>query len=231
MGKKYNPNTVKWVTVSDSKDKTGRKSRVSTTTGSKATNASTGSALPRKATPMNINSISSGGGGGNKGKDSGKGKDSRSGRGKDSTADKKYDEVAYDIVEGTLKVTKADMGLKCREGVNLSGIGSVYSTIWYISEVTISLNATSMSQTLKLHRDSIGAKVKTVAQENRAEEVKKKETPKKTYTVVRGDCLYRIAQKQLGNASRWKEIYSLNKGVIGSNPNLIYPGQVYTLPD
>lgn len=52
----------------------------------------------------------------------------------------------------------------------------------------------------------------------------------KTYTVKKGDCLWNIAKKFLGSGSRYTEIYNLNKGVIGSNPNLIYPGQVLTLP-
>ncbi|MEY8357079.1 LysM peptidoglycan-binding domain-containing protein [Lachnospiraceae bacterium 54-53] len=51
----------------------------------------------------------------------------------------------------------------------------------------------------------------------------------KTYTVVKGDSLWAIAKKQLGNGSRWQEIYNLNKDKI-SNPNLIYPGQVLNLP-
>lgn len=52
----------------------------------------------------------------------------------------------------------------------------------------------------------------------------------KTYTVVRGDCLWNITKKYTGNGSRWKELYDLNKTTIGSNPNLIKPGQVLTLP-
>ncbi len=51
----------------------------------------------------------------------------------------------------------------------------------------------------------------------------------KAYTVVKGDSLWAIAKKQLGNGSRWQEIYSLNKDKI-SNPILIYPGQVFSLP-
>jgi len=51
----------------------------------------------------------------------------------------------------------------------------------------------------------------------------------KAYTVVKGDSLWAIAKKLLGNGSRWQEIYSLNKDKI-SNPNLIYPGQVFSLP-
>lgn len=57
------------------------------------------------------------------------------------------------------------------------------------------------------------------------------ETPKKTtYTVKSGDSLWAIAKKLLGNGSRYTEIYSLNKSIIGSNPNLIYPGQTFTIP-
>lgn len=52
----------------------------------------------------------------------------------------------------------------------------------------------------------------------------------KTYTVVRGDCLWNITKKFTGNGSRWRELYNINTGVIGSNPNLIYPNQVLTLP-
>lgn len=51
-----------------------------------------------------------------------------------------------------------------------------------------------------------------------------------TYTVVRGDCLWNIAKKFYGNGSKYTVIYNANKGVIGGNPNLIYPGQVLTIP-
>lgn len=51
-----------------------------------------------------------------------------------------------------------------------------------------------------------------------------------SYTVVKGDCLSSIARRYYGNASRWPVIYEANKSVIGGNPNLIYPGQVLTIP-
>lgn len=51
--------------------------------------------------------------------------------------------------------------------------------------------------------------------------------PKK-YTVVKGDNLSAIAKKF--GLSGWKELYEVNKGVIGGNPNLIYPGQKLTIP-
>lgn len=48
-----------------------------------------------------------------------------------------------------------------------------------------------------------------------------------TYTIVKGDCLYNIAKRQLGNASKWPDIASLN-GIKA--PYTIYPGQVLKLP-
>ena len=39
-----------------------------------------------------------------------------------------------------------------------------------------------------------------------------------------------IAKKYYGNGAQYTKIYNANKGVIGGNPNLIYPGQVLTIP-
>lgn len=58
----------------------------------------------------------------------------------------------------------------------------------------------------------------------------KKKKKRKTYVVKRGDNLWNIAKKYYGNGSQWKKIYNQNKKVIGSNPNLIYPGQKYVIP-
>lgn len=52
----------------------------------------------------------------------------------------------------------------------------------------------------------------------------------KTYTVVKGDCLWYIAKRFYGKGGEWPKIYSVNKAIIGGNPNLIYPGQVFTIP-
>jgi len=48
-----------------------------------------------------------------------------------------------------------------------------------------------------------------------------------TYTVASGDSLSRIAQQ---HGTTWQELYELNKGTIGPDPNLIRPGQVLNLP-
>ena len=51
-----------------------------------------------------------------------------------------------------------------------------------------------------------------------------------TYTVVSGDCLWNIAKRIYGNGADYTKIYEANKEIIGGNPNLIYPGQVFTIP-
>jgi nucleoid-associated protein YgaU len=56
------------------------------------------------------------------------------------------------------------------------------------------------------------------------------ETKTKTYTVDSGDSLSAIAEQELGDANRWREIYELNKDVIGENPDLIQPGMELKLP-
>ncbi|WP_294215528.1 phage tail protein [Pseudobutyrivibrio sp.] len=56
-----------------------------------------------------------------------------------------------------------------------------------------------------------------------------KATTSDTYTVVKGDCLWNIAKKYYGKGSQYTKIYNANKSII-KNPNLIYPGQVLTIP-
>jgi nucleoid-associated protein YgaU len=50
------------------------------------------------------------------------------------------------------------------------------------------------------------------------------------YIVRRGDTLSDIARSQLGKASRWPEIFALNRDVI-ANPDRLIPDQVLVLPN
>ena len=50
-----------------------------------------------------------------------------------------------------------------------------------------------------------------------------------TYTVKKGDTLWGIAKKYLGNGAKYTLIYNANKDKI-KNPNLIYVGQTLTIP-
>lgn len=57
-------------------------------------------------------------------------------------------------------------------------------------------------------------------------------TPESTtsYTIKSGDCLWNIAKDQLGNATKWSDIYKMNEGILGANPDLIRPGTTIQLP-
>ena len=46
----------------------------------------------------------------------------------------------------------------------------------------------------------------------------------KRYTVKKGDCLWDIAETQLGDGMRWSGIYEANKALIGDDPDLLYVG-------
>jgi nucleoid-associated protein YgaU len=45
-----------------------------------------------------------------------------------------------------------------------------------------------------------------------------------TYTIKQGETLSIIARDHLGDVSKWREIYQLNKNTLAS-PDIIYPGQ------
>lgn len=96
---------------------------------------------------------------------------------------------------------------------------------------------------LKKNEDAKKAEVDKKAAEEKASAEKKaaekaaaekaqagKKASQATYTVQKGDSLSAIAARTLGDANRWREIYDLNRDVVGGNPNLIYPGQVLKLP-
>ena len=50
-----------------------------------------------------------------------------------------------------------------------------------------------------------------------------------TYTVKKGDCLWKIAKRFYGNGASYKKIFNANRDKI-SNPNKIQIGQVLTIP-
>ena len=52
---------------------------------------------------------------------------------------------------------------------------------------------------------------------------------RKTYTVKAGDTLSKIAQTELGDLNRWREIWDLNRERV-ANANLIYPRLVLIMP-
>ena len=53
-----------------------------------------------------------------------------------------------------------------------------------------------------------------------------------TYTVMAGDTLGRIASywEVYNDRGQWKRIYDANRGAIGSDPNVLQPGTVLSIP-
>lgn len=81
--------------------------------------------------------------------------------------------------------------------------------------VNISFNMERPKASIEPQREAIASPAPATAQ---------------TYTVVKGDCLWNIAKRFYGNGSKYSIIYNANRSVVGGNPNLIYPGQVLTIP-
>jgi nucleoid-associated protein YgaU len=52
----------------------------------------------------------------------------------------------------------------------------------------------------------------------------------RSYTVQKGDSLSKIAKREYGDAQQWRRIYEANRDLI-QNPDLIYPGQVFRIPE
>ena len=51
----------------------------------------------------------------------------------------------------------------------------------------------------------------------------------RSYVVVKGDSLSKIAQREYGDAKQWTRIFEANRDII-TDPDLIHPGQELRLP-
>jgi uncharacterized protein YidB (DUF937 family) len=56
------------------------------------------------------------------------------------------------------------------------------------------------------------------------------EAPTRSYEVVAGDSLSKIAKRFYGDANKWRRIFEANRDQI-KNPDLIHPGQVLRIPE
>ena len=81
------------------------------------------------------------------------------------------------------------------------------------------------TKTATVEQSAAGEQTVTVEQEREASTA----PAAKTYTVKKGDTLWAIAARFYGKGSEYAKIYEANGDKI-SNPSLIYPGQVLTLP-
>jgi nucleoid-associated protein YgaU len=54
--------------------------------------------------------------------------------------------------------------------------------------------------------------------------------PTKTYTVVAGDSLWKIAQNELGNGALFKKLIEANPDILEDEHSVIHPGDVLVIP-
>lgn len=99
------------------------------------------------------------------------------------------------------------------------GTGDVYYDLTLKEYRAVEIKKTKLKKTKKKKTTKKKSKPKRPAA--------KKKT--KTYIVKSGDCLWNIAKRFYGNGAQYTKIYNANRGKI-KNPNLIYPGQVLTIP-
>lgn len=112
-----------------------------------------------------------------------------------------------------------DVYLQNFSGTPTGGYGDINYSIALIQAKDISISAVSAESPLPapLNNKAVTAERTTPKQDT-------------TYTVKSGDSLWKIAQQLYGKGSDYTKLYEANKGMVGSNPNLIYPGQVLTIP-
>lgn len=99
---------------------------------------------------------------------------------------------------------------------------SIYYSIEFTKAITITVATTSAKKQTTTQRSS-------------------KTSSQKKHTVKSGDCLWNIAKKYYGDATKWPKIYNANKSTIESaakkhgkkssdNGHWIYPGTVLQIP-
>lgn len=137
---------------------------------------------------------------------------------------------------GTVKARRELMASRC---ISISGMGTMNGD-YYLDKVTTKIGGTGASvQSFEAHRVGYRMDNAKVLIDEKPENVESGSGGE--YTVEKGDTLWRIAERTLGTATRYAEIYELNKEVIeakakergkrdSSNGHWIFQGTSLTLP-
>ena len=144
------------------------------------------------------------------------------------------------VLEGDIKLRTPDFSIVPQKSTRLEGIGTALNGLYYIESSTISVTKDGVEQTISVSRNGFTDTVKmnnAKAPTNKSPAKTPNKTPAKkpaakkakSHSVKRGDTLWDIAKKYYGKGHLWTKIYKANKSKI-KNPNLIYPGQKFTIP-
>lgn len=152
--------------------------------------------------------------------------------------EKKYNNIEINTLSGTLKfiVTEETIKLKAGDTVRLEGIGKYLSGDYYVQDVTRQIGADGYSHSATLIKTDFGNSLKLnsssssqVPEQKSVPSSPQESSAKRTYTVKKGDTLWKIAKQYYGNGALYTKIYDANTNQI-ANPNLIYVGQVFVIP-
>ncbi|KCV82087.1 LysM domain/BON superfamily protein [Actibacterium atlanticum] len=96
------------------------------------------------------------------------------------------------------------------------------------------LDITIEGDTVKVSGDAVSAEMKekvilAVGNVDGVAAVEAEATEAVFHTVEKGDNLWKIAEKTMGNGAKYTEIFEANKPML-KDPDLIYPGQVLRIP-
>ena len=153
------------------------------------------------------------------------------------SVEKQYNTIEINTLEGTLNfiVTEETIKLKAGDTVKINGIGKYLSGNYYVKDITRQISSNGYSHSATLIKTDFGnsLKLSTSTTEKVVEEPvassPSADTAQRTYTVKKGDCLWKIAKQFYGDGKAYTKIYDANTKQI-ANPNLIYPGQIFVIP-
>ena len=151
--------------------------------------------------------------------------------------EKQYNNIELNTLEGSLSfvATEETIQLKVGDTVKIEGIGKYLSGDYYVKELVRQISSNGYEHTATLIKTDFGKSLKTTTDSAPKTEEKAVPSPpqadnaQRTYTVKKGDCLWKIAKEFYGNGALYTKIYDANTNKI-ANPNLIYVGQVFVIP-
>lgn len=141
----------------------------------------------------------------------------------------------------TMSITiKADIRVLAGTCVEVEGFSAKINGKYYIDKASISKSGSGHCiEKIEMHRVTPRIKTVSIGAVEQAEE--NNSTGARSYTVVTGDTLWRIAKQFYGNGINYEQIYSANKDLIeqkakergketSSNGHWIFPGTILSIP-
>ena len=153
------------------------------------------------------------------------------------SVEKEYNNIEINTLEGSLSfiATEETIKLKAGDTVKILGIGKFLNGDYYVKEVTRQNSSSGYTHNATLIKTDFGKSLKLNTSSNEKVEEKtvsstpKSSTAERTYTVKKGDSLWKIAKEFYGNGAMYSKIFDANTNIV-ANPDRIYIGQVLVIP-